>query len=276
MKLRILGSGGGEGFPAPFCSCAHCEAARALGGKSLRTLSQSIVNDDLLIDFPADTNAHCLRFGLNLGRLQHILITHPHRDHFQPDLLSMRGGIFAHHLKYPDLDLYGPPKLEELCRETEMEESIRAHIRIIPLSGGQTRQIGDYEVTALPARHAPELGSLNYIIEQGGKRLLYLIDSGYPTEETLDFLQAAGKPFDLVVMDGTMGISPPKSYLYHMGYQENILLKEELLRRGLADPKTRFIVTHITHNKSEHHQKVEEIFKGTDIAVAFDGLETEV
>ena len=105
MKIKILGSGGGEGFPAAFCSCDHCEAARKMGGKSLRTLSQTIINDDLLIDFPADTNAHCLRFGINLGKLQNVLITHSHSDHFAPQLLAYRGGVYAHNLKYQDIYL---------------------------------------------------------------------------------------------------------------------------------------------------------------------------
>lgn len=34
MELKILGSGGGEGYPALFCECDHCKAARKAGGKS--------------------------------------------------------------------------------------------------------------------------------------------------------------------------------------------------------------------------------------------------
>ena len=67
MKIKILGSGGGEAYPATFCACEHCNAARRAGGKSIRTLSQTLINDDLLIDFPADTAEHARRFGLNLG-----------------------------------------------------------------------------------------------------------------------------------------------------------------------------------------------------------------
>lgn len=33
MKLHILGSGGGEGYPALFCNCVRCNAARKAGGK---------------------------------------------------------------------------------------------------------------------------------------------------------------------------------------------------------------------------------------------------
>ena len=35
-----------------FCRCELCEKARALGGKNIRTRSQALVNDDLLLDLP--------------------------------------------------------------------------------------------------------------------------------------------------------------------------------------------------------------------------------
>ena len=50
MKVTFLGTAAAEGFPAVFCNCRFCKEARVLGGKNLRTRSQSIVNDDLLID----------------------------------------------------------------------------------------------------------------------------------------------------------------------------------------------------------------------------------
>ena len=40
MKITILGSGGGEGYPAAFCGCDHCNAARA-GKKALCICSVS-------------------------------------------------------------------------------------------------------------------------------------------------------------------------------------------------------------------------------------------
>ena len=75
MKIKILGSGGGEGYPALFCGCAHCNAARKAGGKSLRSLSQTLIDGKLLIDLPADTHMHFMGNGLNLGDIEHLLIT---------------------------------------------------------------------------------------------------------------------------------------------------------------------------------------------------------
>ena len=49
MKIKYLGTAAAEAFPAIFCNCKYCEEARELGGKNIRTRSQSLVNDDLLI-----------------------------------------------------------------------------------------------------------------------------------------------------------------------------------------------------------------------------------
>ena len=65
MKLKYLGTAAAEAFPAVFCNCKYCNEARELGGKNIRTRSQAMINDDLLIDFPADTYAHFLQNGID-------------------------------------------------------------------------------------------------------------------------------------------------------------------------------------------------------------------
>ena len=280
MKIKILGSGGGEGYPATFCSCAHCEKAREVGGKSLRSLSQTIINDDLLIDFPADTDMHAVQNGLNLGKIENIIITHAHRDHFVPLTVASRGGHNAHNLTYEKLYFWGPKNLEEFFDASfaafGIQKSRRENVVFKVTEDKKSYQIGKYTVTALTAMHAPALGSLNYVIEDGESSLLYILDSGYPTEQTLAFLAGRDKPFDGVIMDGTSGVLPPQSIIYHMGFEENKMLKAELIRRGAANGKTRFVVNHITHNEAEHHEKIEELFEGSGIEVAYDGYEFEI
>lgn len=53
MKIKYLGTAAAEGIPAIFCECANCKRSRMLGGKNIRTRSQAIIDDVLLIDFPA-------------------------------------------------------------------------------------------------------------------------------------------------------------------------------------------------------------------------------
>ena len=50
MKLTYLGTAAAEGWPAAFCNCDGCRAARRLGGRNIRTRSQALVDDALLLD----------------------------------------------------------------------------------------------------------------------------------------------------------------------------------------------------------------------------------
>ena len=76
MKLQYLGTAAAEGFPGMFCGCAACERAQKAGGKNIRTRSQAVIDDSLLVDFPADTYHHVLTHGLALEKIQHCIVTH--------------------------------------------------------------------------------------------------------------------------------------------------------------------------------------------------------
>ena len=58
-------------------------------------------------------------------------------------------------------------------------------------------------------------------------------------------------------------------------FEENKILKKELISLKIANEDTIFIASHITHNKAGSHEEIEKIFDGTGIIVAYDGLEVE-
>ena len=276
MRIQILGSGGGEGYPALFCECEHCQAARKAGGKSLRTLSQTLIDGRLLIDLPADTPAHFLRYGLSLGDIEHLLITHVHDDHYCPNLFSTRGTDFAPVLGCEKLHVYGNGDVERLFNGYyelfPIRDEIRAGIVLHTVQPFVGVNVGGYKVTPLKANHAPEQVALNYIIDDGKSALLYLLDSGYPADETLRFIVNYPRTFSCVIMDGTMGVN---YYARHMNFEQDIKLKQELLNRGAADNNTQFIVAHITHNHAGLHEEIVEYFKNSGITVAYDGITVE-
>ena len=109
MKLQYLGTAAAEGVPGLFCQGDVCINARARGDREIRSRSQAIVNDRLIIDLPCDTFYHAARFGIDLTRARHILITHVHGDHTFPwELYNIRRGLA--HFKDADMDgihLYG-------------------------------------------------------------------------------------------------------------------------------------------------------------------------
>ena len=53
MKIKFLGTAAAEAYPAMFCDCENCKKAESLGGKNIRTRSQALIENDMLIDFPS-------------------------------------------------------------------------------------------------------------------------------------------------------------------------------------------------------------------------------
>ena len=76
MKLTYLGTAAAEAVPGLFCECSFCEHARKRGGKEIRRRSGAIIDDDLLIDFSADTNLAMLSLGKRLSNVKDLIFTH--------------------------------------------------------------------------------------------------------------------------------------------------------------------------------------------------------
>lgn len=278
MKIQILGSGGGEGYPALFCGCRHCNAARKEGGKSLRSLSQTLIDGRLLIDLPADTQSHFRQHNINFGEIENVLVTHVHDDHYCPNILSSRGTDFAPVLGCEKLNIYGNADVERLFdgyyKLFPIRGEIRENIVFHTLQPFETVKIGGYTVTALKANHAPEQVALNYIIDDGKAAVLYLLDGGYPlTEQTRAAIAGYPRKLSLVIADGTMG---ENYYVYHMNFGQVKRLKAELIKDCAAGKDTVFVVSHITHNHCGLHGEVERYFKDDGITVAYDGLNIEI
>ena len=155
MKFQYLGTAAAEGWPAVFCRCEACEEAARRGGKNIRTRSQALINDDLLLDLPPDTYLHKLQQGLDLSAVAHLVITHWHMDHFYPQELTIRGGCYSHNMKSTDLHIYCGADAKEFFDSGvawEMEKELADHLHWHILTAFQPVEAGPYRITPLPAR----------------------------------------------------------------------------------------------------------------------------
>ena len=50
MKIKYLGTAAAEGVPAIFCHCEVCKYAREHKGKDIRTRSQAMIDDSILLE----------------------------------------------------------------------------------------------------------------------------------------------------------------------------------------------------------------------------------
>ena len=180
MKITYLGTAASEGLPAPFCTCPVCQKARSEGGKSVRTRSQALVDESLLIDFPADTYFHWLQNGFDFLKVRDLIVTHSHCDHWYPMDLFTCVEPYAHHGEY-SLTLHGNEKVcgeFQACMKGE-EPRVLQVVHAEQAQAYQTFTAGEYQVTPLPADHCYSEKAFIYLIEKGEEALLYAHDTGY-------------------------------------------------------------------------------------------------
>ena len=268
MKLKFLGTAAAEGFPALFCNCAHCNEARRLGGKNIRTRSQSLINDDLLIDFPSDTYYHFLKNGIIGDRIENLIVTHSHMDHCYIDDLGMRHPPYAHDMYFPTFSVYAAQGAYNKLM-TKPQKLVNYTL----LNPYETVKIGKYEVTPLPARHAQGDGAVFYIIK-GDSTLLYGHDTGYFYEEVFDFIREGGYVFDAVTLDCTF-VDLEEEASNHMGITADKKVFDRLAEMGAVTDKTVKIINHFSHNGNPRHDRVEALVSADGILVSYDGMEIE-
>ena len=274
MKLTYLGTAAAEGFPGVFCNCEYCKEARRLGGKNIRTRSQAIINDDLLLDLPADTYSHFLNNGIEGDKIKYLLITHSHSDHLYKKELELRhSAYFAHNMRVEKLKiLCGKGAAKAISGVEDVETLAIDYSLTEPF---KTVTLGEYNVTALPARHFYGDGALVYII-QSDKTVLYAHDTGYFYEEVFDFIKENKKYFDLISLDCTNVDIPVSDQGTHMGIDNINRVVKRLKEMGAIDDKTQIVINHFSHNAAPLHQKLEERVKDLGYKVSFDGMTVDI
>lgn len=273
MEIQYLGTAAAEGLPALFCSCDTCKRARELGGKELRSRTQSIVDGKLLIDFPPDTYIHAQRESLQLGKIQHLLVTHSHMDHFFPVELIHRHEHFGHNAKGM-LHVYGNEAVEKSFYEAVLIDRFKVHpldeavkfVRLEPFRGFWAE---GYHIIPIPADHDKRETCFIYIIEKDGKCLLYGHDTGMNlSDEAWECIFS--HKFDLVSLDATMGMKQIDGY--HMGLLDDIAFVQLLEERQCVTSSTVKVVNHFSHNGKMTHGQLEEFAERHGMRAAYDGM----
>ncbi len=264
-ELLILGTGAAEGIPALFCECPLCGEARRRGGKDLRTRASYQFGESLKVDWPPDSLSQMHRFGLDYSRLRQLLITHSHYDHFFPFDLAMRQPGFS--VVTTPLHLYANRATLRLAKRALRrwrDHRLTMHL----IRPGDRLRLGDYQVLALPAHHAPLEQAMNFVIQRSGFSVLIGTDTGWWTDHAWSLL--TGERLDLVLMDCTYGARDEDEN--HLGAPAVIELKDLMRERGLIHENSRFVATHFSHNGGVLHHQLEEILSAHGVEVAYDGM----
>ncbi len=270
MKLTYLGTAAAEGFPAVFCNCRHCIDARKIGGKNIRTRSQAIINDNLLLDIPADTYHHFLMNNIEGDKIENLLITHSHSDHFYKIELERRGGTYAKEMRVPTLNVFcGQGVYDKISTKIPKNVALNKIETFKPIT------VGNYRVTSFPANHAEGDDARFYLIE-GDKVILYAHDTGFFFGEVFEYFEKNNVKLDLISMDCTNIDIPIEDIHPHMGIDNINRLVAKLTDMGVISDNTVKVINHFSHNARPIHHELEERVKDYGYIVSYDGLTVEI
>jgi phosphoribosyl 1,2-cyclic phosphate phosphodiesterase len=279
LELLYLGTAAAEGYPALFCSCGHCQAARAAGGRDLRRRTSALIDGELLIDVGPDllASAHALR--LNLDRVRWVLQTHRHSDHLLESNFTFREAGFVG----------TTPAWWELCGSPATIDAITAYgklderrLTLRPVAAFETFALGPYTVTALRARHDMAIDPLFFAIRRGDAALLWANDTGpfFPeTWQALDQLAGDGVRFGFVGIEATMGTAPSPDAAQpggHMTIAQCGWHHQELGRRGLLTQDAQQFAHHLSHFNNPLHADMATLCRPYGVAPAYDGLRVQI
>lgn len=278
MKISFLGTGAAEGFPAAFCACEYCKSARKIGESEFRTRSQVLIDDFMSIDFPPDAYAHSLKFGVDLSALKYILVTHSHMDHFYAHDFILHGYKYAA-LEQPVLNIYGNGEILKVyseCTRRELKDGVAKTVSLNVISPFSTLTVGGYRILTLPAIHATAEEALLYYVEKGSAGYLHLYDTGALSDQSVEFLKNNGAHANLIAFDCTFLSAPPQGGTRHMCLEDNKNILNRLIKAGVADGRTKCVVTHFSHNSNPLRKNVERAAMEYGFIGAYDGLTLEI
>ncbi len=272
MKIEILGSAASEGMPALFCECPICREAAARGGKNVRTRTSLMIGEKHKVDLPPDTFLHSLRRGKPFSKVEHLFITHSHRDHFYPEELRLRAEPFAFVQSPRPLYIYGTETIGERAEEalgSPLPDGLVFH----PVELFHSFTAGAIEVLPVKASHKDDELCLNYVFSFRGKGFLQAFDTGWYEDNTWSAL--AGLMLDAAIIECTAGKldEPPTA---HLGIQPLIKMKERLIREGALRRDATVVATHFSHIGGLLHEDLEQALSPAGILVAYDGMILEI
>ena len=292
MKITFLGTSAGESYPAIWCDCENCSYARAHGGRNLRMNTGTMIDSDILLDMNSCGFYTAARLGVSLTGVTRLLVTHPHPDHLTIEPLAwrqeaagaadaaadaQRAMISPRFTRLPMLTVYGNRFAREALADAHpalFDGSARAQMRFQEIREGERVELDDLAFTPVRANHTPQRGfAHSYILERGGKTLLYALDTGGYDPDMLPLILA--RRYDGVVMEGTFGLSRAPSD-GHMNREKNVAFRNLLLERGCIGADTPFFLTHLCPHWTPPHDLYAPMMAKEGFTVAYDGMVAEI
>ena len=291
MKITFLGTSAGESYPAVWCDCPNCTYARVHGGRNIRMNTGSMIDDDVLLDMNNCSFHTAARLGVSLTGVKHLLVTHPHPDHLSIEPLAWReemnhavslpeqmriAAVSPRFTPLPVMTVYGNACVKETllgARSELFDGSLPTQLRFQEIHEGERVETENMTFTPVRALHGKPGFAHSYIIERGGKTLLYALDAGGYEPDMMAIILS--KRYDAVVSEGTFGLSPMPNE-GHMNRDKNRAFRRLLLQKGCIAEETPFFLTHLAPHWTPPYDEYAPMMAKEGFTVAYDGMTAEI
>ena len=273
MKITFLGSGAASGIPMLYCDCRTCTHARKHRGRNIRKRCSYMINDDLLVDMGPDLSTACAMHNVHLINTKYALITHSHLDHFFTLNLKLHARIYHQNDAVPPIILVAPPSVMTLLNNSDTA-SVDINVRPRSVLPYDRVELPPYHVKAVKANHFPAIGdAVNYIIDDGKRRILIASDTGVYHDEVWGHLENLN--LDVLIIECTRGLKSGH-FEFHMNIEGVQFMLEKMRSIQAVTEHTSIYVTHFSHHFVPPHDELREILQGLGLYCVYDGLKIEI
>ena len=282
MKLIILGSGGSEGIPVPFCNCKVCRGGdlRYRGSYLIKTK-----NTHFLVEISTDFRQQQLMYNFPID---YLFISHAHDDHMR-GLIELRHIFliakikmksikmiisqtlykrFLTPIRKPSLKAAEDVLLKKQEEDMLEKEGIRYTYKlllkkrkIIPqiLPYYKKHHFGDFSIVLIKNRHGKTYSD-GFLLESNHKKILYLGDTNTIGEKTQALIDKEHP--NLLIAHVPYFYTPSKKN-DHLGIETVKYLNAQ-----------KILISHFSHKAGLTHKEIlKELRRHKKVIAARDGLE---
>ena len=197
-------------------------------------------------------------------------------DHFYAHDFILRGYRYAEGFSSP-LKIYGNSEVAAVfaeCTRREMKPAVAPNVQMHEIKPYSQFEVGGYSVLTLPANHGSAEQAMLFYVSKGGKGYLHMHDTSVPEDGIYSYLKENGAKADLVSFDCTYadrtGIARPR----HMNIEDCMAVKQKLVEEGVCGEKTKYVITHFSHNSNPVVERLVELESKYSVIAAYDGMST--
>src|SRR5699024_8268001 len=184
-----------------------------------------------------------------------------HQHHLSEQNIKQRTIGYHHQEMPPELLLAAPASVMNLLDVAAVNDK-RVGLKRRPVLPFDTFNMGHYKVTALKATHIPSIGdAVNYIIDDGNKKVLIASDTAVYEEDVWPYLKNAEWDQLVIECDVSVNTHLEAAQTRHVSINCVQMMIDKMKEINAITHHTSIYVSHFTHKHCLPHDEMNEIFK---------------